>query len=243
MPSLLTRAHSTRVHAAVWQVTWPRSHVQNSQAEPFQISSWYLTSPRCKQLPAGDTQSSQHCPWCRARLWPWGSREKEGEGQWSGGHLSIGAKGHKTPSLYTIPWWLRWERICLQCRRSGFDPWVGKIPWRRKWQPTPIFLPGESHGQRSLMGYSSWAHKESDMDWASNTFTLPSPTSPNGGRFPSTPTSFLGGRCFLPLSHNLSIITLSLPSRDTLDQEMHLENDLDKGWRIKLHTPTYLFTS
>jgi len=43
------------------------------------------------------------------------------------------------------------------------DPWVGKIPWRRKWQPTPIFLPGKSHGQRSLAGYSPWGCKESDM--------------------------------------------------------------------------------
>jgi len=38
--------------------------------------------------------------------------------------------------------------------RHEFDPWVGKIPWRRAWQPTPVFLPGESHGQRSLVGYS-----------------------------------------------------------------------------------------
>ena len=38
--------------------------------------------------------------------------------------------------------------------RCGFDSWVRKIPWRRKWQPTPVFLPGESHGQRSLVGYS-----------------------------------------------------------------------------------------
>ena len=43
-----------------------------------------------------------------------------------------------------------------------FDPWVGKIPWRRKWQPTPVFLPGESHGWRSLVGYSPWGRKESD---------------------------------------------------------------------------------
>ena len=41
-------------------------------------------------------------------------------------------------------------------------PWVGKISWRRKWQPTPVFLPGESHGQRSLAGYSPQGHKESD---------------------------------------------------------------------------------
>ena len=43
--------------------------------------------------------------------------------------------------------------------RCGFNPWVGKIPWRRKWQPTPVFLPGESHGQRSLTGYNPWGHK------------------------------------------------------------------------------------
>ena len=47
--------------------------------------------------------------------------------------------------------------------RSGFDPWVGKIPWRRVGQPTPVLLPGEFHGQRNLVGYSPWGRKESDM--------------------------------------------------------------------------------
>ena len=47
-------------------------------------------------------------------------------------------------------------------KRRGFNPWVGKIPWRRAWQPTPVFLPGESHGQRSLAGCSPWGRKESD---------------------------------------------------------------------------------
>ena len=42
------------------------------------------------------------------------------------------------------------------------NPWVGKIPWRRAWQPTPVFMPGESHGQRSLVGYTPWGYKESD---------------------------------------------------------------------------------
>ena len=42
---------------------------------------------------------------------------------------------------------------------DNFDSWVRKIPWRRKWQPTPIFLPGKSHGQRNLGGYSPWSHK------------------------------------------------------------------------------------
>ena len=55
------------------------------------------------------------------------------------------------------------EKICLQCRRPRFDPWVSKIPWRRKWQHNPVFLPEESYGQRSLAGYSSWVCKEVDM--------------------------------------------------------------------------------
>ena len=50
----------------------------------------------------------------------------------------------------------------LQCRRPGFDSWVGKIPWRREWQHTSVFLPGESHRQRTLGGYSPWGCKESD---------------------------------------------------------------------------------
>ena len=61
--------------------------------------------------------------------------------------------------------WLSGKESACQCRsrkRCGFDPWVGKIPWRRKWQPTPVFLPGESQEQRNLVGYSPWACKESD---------------------------------------------------------------------------------
>ena len=54
------------------------------------------------------------------------------------------------------------KSISLQCGRPGFDPWVRKIPWRRKWQPTPVLLPGKSHGPRSLVGPSSWGPKESD---------------------------------------------------------------------------------
>ena len=48
-------------------------------------------------------------------------------------------------------------------KRPGFDPWVGKIPWPRTWQPTPVFLPAESQGQRSLVGYSPWGCKELDI--------------------------------------------------------------------------------
>ena len=52
---------------------------------------------------------------------------------------------------------------CRRLRRCRFDPWVRRIPWRRAWQPTPVFLPGKSHGQRSLAGYGPQNWKESDM--------------------------------------------------------------------------------
>ena len=64
-----------------------------------------------------------------------------------------------------IPWWLNGkEPLCQRrrCKKHGLDPWIGKIPWRRKWQSTPVRLHGEFHGQRSLTGYSPRGCKESD---------------------------------------------------------------------------------
>ena len=68
-------------------------------------------------------------------------------------------------TLLVLLWWLSGERIHLlrwRQRRLGFDPWVKKIPWRRKWQPTPVFLPEKSHGLWSLVGYSPKGCKKSD---------------------------------------------------------------------------------
>ena len=82
-----------------------------------------------------------------------------------------------TPKITQIPDWtsikqdsseLIWASLVaqmvkdLQCRRPGFDPWVGKIPWRREWLPTTVFLFGEFHEQRSQVGFSPWTQKESD---------------------------------------------------------------------------------
>ena len=61
-------------------------------------------------------------------------------------------------NLYTgLPLWLSWWRIYLRCRRPGFNPWIGKISWRRERLPTPVFWPGEFNGL-----YRPWGHKESD---------------------------------------------------------------------------------
>ena len=75
------------------------------------------------------------------------------------------------PLTVSVRWhlWLKKKKkkttICQRrrCKRPGFNPWVGKIPWRRERQPTPEFLPGESHEQMSLVCYSPWGRKESDM--------------------------------------------------------------------------------
>ena len=63
--------------------------------------------------------------------------------------------------LVSLGWFSSQESAC-QCRRQEFNPWVGKIPWRRKWQPNPVLLPGKFHGWRRLVDSGSWGCKESD---------------------------------------------------------------------------------
>ena len=71
-----------------------------------------------------------------------------------------------SPTCLGLPRWHSGKESTCQCRRRKkymFDPWVGTISWSRKWQPTPVLLPGKSHGQRSLAGCNPWDHKELDM--------------------------------------------------------------------------------
>ena len=100
-------------------------------------------------------------------------------GSWGRSCLSLGVtteclwmdgpQSRQSPSFKEqwerLPNWLSGQESACQCRRHkrhGFDLWVRKIPWRRKWQLTPVFLPRESHGQRSLVGFSPWGRKEPD---------------------------------------------------------------------------------
>ena len=105
-------------------------------------------------------------------------------------------------SLYLflrLPRWLSGKECacqCRSCRRRGFDPRVRKIPWRRKWQPTPVFLPGESHGQRSLVGYRPQGCKELDTTerlsthtGQDKTFFVPSSSSPSSYHLPLVATT------------------------------------------------------
>ena len=69
---------------------------------------------------------------------------------------------HQVVKFGGLPQWLSGKESTCQCRRCGFNSWIGKIPWRRKWQPTPVFWPEKFHGQ-NLVGYSLWGYKELDM--------------------------------------------------------------------------------
>ena len=101
-----------------------------------------------------------------------------GRGAWQATVHGSQRARHSWSSLIHIPYLIsllveqgfpsgaRGKELACQWRRSRrprFDPWIGRIPWSREWQPTPIFLPGKSHGQRSLGGYSPWGLKESNM--------------------------------------------------------------------------------
>ena len=84
--------------------------------------------------------------------------------RWNWWFSSDGSISPVLPS-HSHPYFIQLGNVICQCKRRKrcrFDPWVWKIPWRRKCQPTPVFLLGESHGQKNLAGYSPWGHKELD---------------------------------------------------------------------------------
>ena len=74
--------------------------------------------------------------------------------------------------LFWLPEWLSGKESMCQCRRCWFDPWIRNIPWRRKWLPPPVFLPGKAHGQRSLAGYSWWSRKRAGHKLASKQLSI-----------------------------------------------------------------------
>ena len=100
--------------------------------------------------------------WWRVRRWCEDSQSESGA-------LFSGCISAQLSERTGPPRWLSGKGFTYQCRRHRFSPWVVQIPWRRRWQPTAAFLLGESHGRRSLAGYSLWGRKESDItEQASN---------------------------------------------------------------------------
>ena len=90
-------------------------------------------------------------------------------------------------------------RCCIEAGHSMFDPCAGKIPWRRKWQSIPVFLPGKSHGQKNLVSYSPGGHKESDMSQATNTLIQSGACRRSLGRVKDVDSSGNGDISSVPL--------------------------------------------
>ena len=105
---------------------------------------------------------------------------------------------HTEANQYFPTRWCNGKESPCQCKRLRFDPWVGKIPWRRQWQPTPVFLPGKSHRQRSLVGYSLRGCKGLGM-----TYRLCIPSPPNAGNSHLTPVETVITQTADTLIHNL----------------------------------------
>ena len=169
--------------------SWLREDQRWQKAEKGLIER-RQAGPSTETGPGGEEAASrsrfQWTPSCKGTQWQEVKIRWEGDEGWSGPSfltasvpqswilcLSRAAWSSGTPDslrtcsfcrvlLPTFPGGSDGKSICLQCRRPGFNPWVGKIPWRRKWQPTPVLSPGNFHGWRSLVGYSPWGRKESD---------------------------------------------------------------------------------
>ena len=80
-------------------------------------------------------------------------------------HMSIRNSNLYNTNKGGLPWCLSSKESGSQCSRHRFDPWVRKVTWGRKWQPTPISLPGKSQGQMNLVGYSPWGHTRVGLDF------------------------------------------------------------------------------
>ena len=127
----------------VWSLGWKDS-LEKRMATHFSILAWKIP---CTEEPGG------YSPW----------RRKESDmTELRSLHLTHSKHSVNAVTILGLPRWLSGKESACQCRRLGFNPWVGKIPWRRKWQPTP----GKSHGQRSLAGYSPSGPQRAGHNWA-----------------------------------------------------------------------------
>ena len=130
-----------------------------------------------------------------------------------------------------LSWWFRWKRIHLQCSRPGFHPWFQKIPWKRAWQTTPVFLPGKSHGQRSLAGIQTSPANSSQASGSG----FPLPWGSNPAKPPSFPPL---ASCSLPLpptslsaSIPRSLKSYLLPKlKNKMIQLNHANKSLETVW-------------
>ena len=138
------RAHRPMQGTQVWSLVWEDSTCHRATTEPMRPRGY--ASQQEKPPPLEALTQQRRPSTAKSKL--------------------INLKRSTSRSLLRgdtgLRWGLRQWKICLKCRTRGFHFWVRKIPWRRGWLSTPVSLPGEAHGQRNLVSYSPWGHKESD---------------------------------------------------------------------------------
>ena len=148
----MEKAMAPHSSTLAWKIPW--------MEEPGRL--WSMGSLRVRHNWA--TSLSRFTFMCWRRKWQPTPVFLPGESQGQGSLVGCHLWGRTESDM--MKWLSSLKEPAWQCRRHkryGFDSWVGKIPWRWKWQPTPVFLPGESHGQWSLAGCGPQGHNESDM--------------------------------------------------------------------------------
>ena len=137
------------------KATTPRSGRGTQKCCPFAFLRGDCPDPQAPPVPPRIGTEA-----IRAQLHP-GPQCAHLSNGWRDGDHRLGC-WRRQESVHTpqgLPWWLSGKEPTCQCRRPGFNPWAWKIPWRREWQPAPVFLPGKSHGRKSLAGCSPRGHK------------------------------------------------------------------------------------
>ena len=173
LPSCLERC---RFDPWVWKIHWRRKWQHSAVFLPgkiqFSFQSQHLDWP-VLPCPLANLGPARHFNWAASGRLCKTARSACDTcflGDTKSGQLSGGGSSLWSRPLYEqgFPACSDGKEFACQCTRPGFSPWVGKILWRRERLPTPVFLPGESHGQRSLVGYSTWGPKELDTtEWVS----------------------------------------------------------------------------
>ena len=182
-----------------------KRHAAGSEARGQQASEAGRTCRLCRAPPSSPRWLPQPLPASAAGprvIGRFGPNSRSG--RWRGRGSQVGPASVPSLSLTlpaTLPRWLSDKEFACHSRRCGFHPWVGKIPWRRKWQPTAVFQPGKPHGQRHPVGSSPWGHKELDIPSALTITTPPSTGSPR-----TASTRILGSGLVLPRSSKMQMV-------------------------------------
>ena len=127
-----------------------------------------------------------------------------------------------------LPRWLSGKEFACQCRRHRFEPWVRKIPWKRKWQPTPVFLSRKFHGQRCLAGYSPQGCKELDTTEQVRMPPTHTPTLPPPPRAP--PGTLVICKSYVNLPMRWDFFSPTFPF-----EYSHMERNLDSAPSLQIH--------